>query len=73
LCLTSLVQGTTGASRAFSLAWSMLARRAPALLGGCRPVVLADLLDPDCWAVNADTTLTSRGFPAGVLVAERRH
>jgi ubiquinone/menaquinone biosynthesis C-methylase UbiE len=73
LCLTSLVQGTTRASRAFSTAWSMLARRAPALLGGCRPVVLADLLDPDCWAVHTDTTLTARGVPAGVLVAERQH
>ena len=40
LCLASLVQGSTRASRAFSSAWSILAERAPALLGGCRPVVL---------------------------------
>ena len=72
LCLTSLVQGTTRASRIFSSAWSILAQRAPVLLGGCRPVVLADLLDPDCWAVGTDTTLTARGVPAGVLVAERQ-
>ena len=37
LCLASLVQGTTRASRAFSSAWSAVAHRAPALLGGCRP------------------------------------
>ncbi|WP_197518413.1 class I SAM-dependent methyltransferase [Mycobacterium sp. E3198] len=72
LCLTSLVQGTTRASRAFSSAWSVVARRAPTLLGGCRPVVLADLIDTACWAVHTDITLTARGFPAGVLVAERR-
>jgi hypothetical protein len=70
LCLASLVQGTTRASRAFSSAWSILAQRAPALLGGCRPVVLAELLDPEYWVVHIDTTVTARGFPAGVLVAE---
>ncbi len=72
LCLASLVQGTTTATRAFSSAWRIIADCAPALLGGCRPVVLAELLDPDCWAVHTDTTVTARGFPAGVLVAERR-
>ncbi len=72
LCLASLVEGTTTATRIFSSAWSILARRAPALLGGCRPVVLADLLDLACWEVHTDTTVTARGFPAGVLVAERR-
>ena len=72
LCLASLVQGTTRASRAFSSAWSILAQRAPALLGGCRPVALADLLDAQCWVVRTDTTVTARGVPAGVLVAERQ-
>ncbi|MGO9928585.1 MAG: hypothetical protein ACLPLP_21340, partial [Mycobacterium sp.] len=72
LCLASLVQGTTRASRAFSSAWSAVAHRAPALLGGCRPVVPADLLDPECWVVHTDTTVTARGVPAGVLVAERQ-
>ena len=72
LCLASLVQGTTRASRAFSSAWSTVAQRAPALLGGCRPVVLADLLDPEYWVVHTDTTVTARGVPVGVLVAERQ-
>ena len=72
LCLASLVEGTTTATRMFSSAWSIVAHRAPALLGGCRPVVLADLLDLACWEVHTDTTVTARGFPAGVLVAERR-
>jgi ubiquinone/menaquinone biosynthesis C-methylase UbiE len=72
LCLASLVQGTTRATRVFSSAWSILAQRSPALLGGCRPVVLADMLDPGCWAVHTDTTVTARRFPAGVLVAERQ-
>ena len=44
----------------------------PALLGGCRPVVLAELLAPEYWVVHADTTVTARGVPAGVLVAERQ-
>ena len=70
LCLASLVQGTTRASRAFSSAWSIVVQRAPALLGGCRPVVLAELLDAEGWAVRTDTTVTAWGFPAGVLVAE---
>ena len=72
LCLASLVQGTTRATRAFSAAWCILAQRAPALLGGCRPVVLAELLDAQCWVVHTDTTVTARGVPAGVLVAERQ-
>ena len=72
LCLASLVQGTTRASRAFSSTWSIVAQRAPALLGGCRPVVLAELLDPEYWVVHTDTTVTARGVPAGVLVAERQ-
>jgi ubiquinone/menaquinone biosynthesis C-methylase UbiE len=72
LCLASLAQGTTRVSRAFSSVWSAVAHRAPALLGGCRPVVLADLLGPECWVVHTDTTVTARGVPAGVLVAERQ-
>jgi hypothetical protein len=35
-------------------------------------MVLTDLLDPDGWAVHTDTTLTARGVPPGVLVAERQ-
>ena len=36
------------------------------------PLPVAELLDPDGWAVHTDTTVTARGFPAGVLVAERQ-
>ncbi len=72
LCLASLTYGTTPASRAFSTAWSSLARRAPELVGGCRPVVLAELLEPGRWAVHTDTTVTAWGFPAEVPVATRQ-
>ena len=72
LCLASLVQGTTtGQSRLLRGVEHRCATR-PALLGGCRPVVLAELLDPQCWAVHTDTTVTARGVPAGVLVAARQ-
>ena len=50
----------------------IVAQRAPALLGECRPVVPAELLDAKCSAVHTDTTVTTSGFPAGVLVAEVR-
>jgi ubiquinone/menaquinone biosynthesis C-methylase UbiE len=72
LCLASLTHGTTPGSRAFSTAWSSLARRAPALVGGCRPVVLADLLEPGRWAVRTDAIVTRWGFPAEILVATRQ-
>lgn len=72
LCLTSLAPGATPAGRAFAAAWSRLARHAPALVGGCRPVVLASLLEPGRWTVRTDTTVTTWGFPAGVLVAMRQ-
>lgn len=72
LCLTSLTLGATPAGRAFAAAWSRLARRAPALVGGCRPVVLAPLLEPGLWTVRTNTTVTTWGFPAGVLVAVRQ-
>jgi SAM-dependent methyltransferase len=69
LCLASLTHGGTPVGRAVSAAWSGLARHAPSLVGGCRPVVLAGLLEPDRWAIHTDTTVTTWGFPAEVLVA----
>ena len=71
LCLASLVQGTTGASRAFSAAWSILAQRAPALLGGGRPVALRNCSMPSVGGRSTPTP-RRRGVPAGVLVAARQ-
>ena len=73
LALASLSSGPHGRRRASSPAsgrrvWSLN----PALLGGCRPLRLGGLLDPDEWVVLASFPVTDWFLSSDVLVARLR-
>lgn len=71
LALVSMTQGTTRASRVFCSAWDAVARRRPALVGGCRPIELAPLVAGPQWRIRHDEVLVKFGVASQVLVAER--
>jgi ubiquinone/menaquinone biosynthesis C-methylase UbiE len=72
LGLVSLTHGTTPASRLVARGWGAVAERRPELVGGCRPIELADLVKPERWAVAQLEVVTSWGVPSEVLIAIRR-
>ena len=72
LALASLTPGRAPAARALTAAWRGVWRLDPALMGGCRPVELAALLDPEQWAVRVHLTVTDVVLASEVVVAARR-
>ena len=68
LCLVGLTHGETPGARA-STAWSWIARRRPALLGGCRPIRRRDLVAGERWRVEHRETLTRWRITSEILVA----
>ena len=71
LCLVSLTLGPTPLSRLVSSAWTALQRRAPKVVGGCRPVELDDLVEDHQWDVMHLTKVTAFGVPSEILVAKK--
>ncbi len=69
ICLVSLTHGITRTGRAVSDSWEGIAERWPALLGGCRPIELATLLDPSIWRIDCREVLTRWGIPSELLLA----
>jgi SAM-dependent methyltransferase len=72
LCTTGLSTGTGPASRAVAWAWSFVQSRAPALVGGCRPVDVRPLLPAGGWEVGHHSKLVRFGVTSEVVVARRR-
>ena len=72
LALVSLTHGTTAASRLVAGGWGAVARRWPALVGGCRPIELGELVEPGRWEVVEREVVTSWAVPSEVLVAARQ-
>ena len=72
LALVSLTHGRTAASRLLSGVWGTAAARWPALVGGCRPVELTELLDAGAWQILERDVVISWAVPSEVLVARRR-
>jgi ubiquinone/menaquinone biosynthesis C-methylase UbiE len=68
LCLASLTPGQ-GVSRLISRAWQAAFRLDPLLVGGCRPIRLARLLEPGCWRIEEDSVLSRWGITSEILVA----
>jgi ubiquinone/menaquinone biosynthesis C-methylase UbiE len=71
ICLVSLTHGTTPLSRFVSSTWTALQRRAPKLVGGCRPVELGELVDNHQWSVLHLARVTAFGVPSEILVAKK--
>lgn len=71
LCLTSLSTGAGPASRTVARVWAALHRWRPSLVGGCRPLDLAERLAPPAWQLRHQATVTPFAIPSEVVVAER--
>lgn len=72
LALASLAPGRTTPARLVTHLWQALWRLNPALLGGCRPLSVSALLDPDEWTILADFPVTDWFLSSDVLVSARR-
>jgi len=68
LCLVSLTHGNGLLARAVSRTWQRIHALSPALVGGCRPLDLTELLGPS-WLVRYVAPLTNFGLTSQVLVA----
>lgn len=69
LCLTSLTFGATVAARGVTGLWQALSSLRPELVGGCRPIRLADRLRAELWTIRHDRVVTTFGISSEVLVA----
>jgi ubiquinone/menaquinone biosynthesis C-methylase UbiE len=72
LALVSLTHGQIPASRLVSRAWGAISNRWPYLLGGCRPIDLAALVNDADWHLEARDVITRWGIPSEVLIATPR-
>ena len=72
LCLASLTGSQSGLAGLVARAWGGVQRLAPHLVGGCRPVRLTELLDPDHWEVLARETVSPWAVASEVVIARRR-
>jgi ubiquinone/menaquinone biosynthesis C-methylase UbiE len=72
LCLVSLTHGPHGISRVVSRTWSRVHKFNPSLVGGCRPIELADYLDESAWTIEHRQLMSSYGVPSEVVIASPR-
>jgi ubiquinone/menaquinone biosynthesis C-methylase UbiE len=72
LCLVSLTFGASHLSRAVCWGWQRLWWLSPAIVGGCRPIELADYLRSESWKPDHQATVTSWGVSSEVLVTSAR-
>jgi ubiquinone/menaquinone biosynthesis C-methylase UbiE len=69
LCTAGLTPGEHGIARFVSRAWTSVWARWPALVGGCRPIRLVDVLDPSQWVVSYQRTVVAWGIASEVVIA----
>jgi len=72
ICLAGITRGTGLVSGAVMGTWNAVFKIRPATVGGCRPVVLADDLAPDVWAIEHHEVVVRWGIASEVVVARRR-
>lgn len=72
LGVAGLARGESGAAWLCSRLWGAVHRLHPALVGGCRPLALGELLPEHGWKVRYDRVVSTWAIPSEVLVAERR-
>lgn len=69
LAVTGLTRGATPVSRVVTALWRFVHRLRPRLVGGCRPIVARDFLDPSRWEVVHHADVVAWGVTSEVLVA----
>jgi ubiquinone/menaquinone biosynthesis C-methylase UbiE len=71
LCLAGLTPGDAGLAREVSRTWKRVWMRWPVLVGGCRPIHLADALDTARWEVRHRSVVAPWGIASEAVVAVR--
>jgi ubiquinone/menaquinone biosynthesis C-methylase UbiE len=72
LGLVSLTHGFTFASRAVESIWMLIYAIRPALVGGCRPISLSELVAEPNWRILYDSKFSAYGVPSEVAVTKKR-
>lgn len=70
LCTAGLTYGTGVLSSTTSSVWNLIYTMKPSLVGGCRPLVLGDLISKTQWRILFRDVTVSAAIPSEVLVAE---
>lgn len=70
VCIASLTKGVSLPSRIVSSLWMSIFHLRPALVGGCRPILVDGFVDPNLWQIVHRRILTPFGVPSEVLVLE---
>lgn len=69
LCLVSLTCGRGMIPRLVTGLWKTLFRLSASLVGGCRPLSLQPMLDPQHWVIEYHQVITQFGVPSEILIA----
>jgi ubiquinone/menaquinone biosynthesis C-methylase UbiE len=69
LCLSSITAGRTFISRIVMDIWGWIFSQKPALVGGCRPTELTNLLPATQWEIRHQSVVVPWGIASEVLVA----
>jgi SAM-dependent methyltransferase len=71
-CHAGLTRGSGPISRATSGLWTLVHRVKPTLVGGCRPLTLADLMPRERWRVIHREVVVSAAIPSEIVIAAPR-
>jgi ubiquinone/menaquinone biosynthesis C-methylase UbiE len=71
LCVVGITPGEAGLSRLLMNVWQRIHALKPILVGGCRPLRVADYLDQQQWQPLHHSVVTAWGVSSEVTVARR--
>jgi ubiquinone/menaquinone biosynthesis C-methylase UbiE len=69
ICLASLTHGRTIVSRAVTRVWNCVHNLNPMLVGGCRPLELAEFLDRGRWNIIFHDVVSIMGIASEIVIA----
>lgn len=72
MMLVAITPGCTTVSRAVMGVWNAIHSLRPRAVGGCRAIVLGDLVDTARWRIEHHEVVSRWGIASEVLVARRR-
>jgi ubiquinone/menaquinone biosynthesis C-methylase UbiE len=71
ICLASLTHGRTIISRAVTRVWNSIHNLNPRLVGGCRPLGLAEFLERDRWIITFHDIVSIMGIASEIVIAAK--
>lgn len=70
-CYAGLTRGTGLISRTTSALWTLIHRARPLLVGGCRPLMLADHIPKNQWRLIHREVVVSATIPSEVVILQK--